>query len=197
MNTTVKMDEAETTINEKPGAYLATVRESKGYSPDYVARRLNLRVQLIELLEEDVYHKMPEPVFIKGYIRAYAKLLEISADPLLEAFNGFYTPQTKIQKTLWQKNRQTNKAEHAVRWLTIIFALSVITAVAVWWYNNKENEKLFPVEVSRREAATTTTAAVIGNRAETENRLTNDLLKLRSLLSSGKNQYSSIGNQGG
>lgn len=174
MNTTTITDELVDHKQHKPGAQLAAIRLQKGYTADYVAGKLHLRVRLIELLETDDYHNMPEPVFIKGYLRAYAKLLGVPAEPLLEIFNGLYTVDKKIEKALWQSRRETNHAEHAIRWLTGGFAIIVLAAVAMWWYTNKDNERLFPTSISRSDAEP--------SKSETEIRLT-DLSKMRSLLS--------------
>lgn len=181
MNTST-MDDLETIVQERPGAQLAKARKEKGYSKDYVAGKLYLRVQLIDSLEADDYYNMPEPVFVKGYLRAYAKLLELSPEPLLDSFNSLYVPQRKNEKALWQSKRESNKAEHVIRWLTALFVIGAITAVGIWWYNNKDNEKIFPRHMSRHEPAS--------NKAESKIRLT-DLSKMRSLLSS-TNQYSTV-----
>lgn len=175
MNTTVTVDDAEVSQQITPGAQLASVRISKGYSLEYVAGKLHLRVRVIELLEADDYLNMPEPVFIKGYLRAYAKLLDVSPQPLLDLFNRHYVSDRKLEKALWQSRRETNKAEHAVRWITSIFAIVVLIAVGIWWQANKGNEHLFSANVSRVDSER--------NQSETEIRLT-DLSKMRSLLSS-------------
>jgi cytoskeleton protein RodZ len=170
------MDEIVEEAQTRPGAKLAAARMQQGYSTEYVAGKLHLRVRIIELLEADEYHNMPEPVFIKGYIRAYAKLLGVAPQPLLDIFNSIYTTtERKSEKALWQSRRETNKAEHAIRWLTGFFAFIVIAAVAIWWYTNKDNESLFPSSISHSETSL--------SKSETEIRLT-DLSKMRSLLSS-------------
>lgn len=176
MSTTITTDEIIEDTQGKPGAQLAGERIQQGYSQEYVAGKLHLRVKLIELLEADDYYSMPEPVFIKGYLRAYAKLLNVPPQPLLDSFNSIYkTTERKTEKALWQSRRETNKAEHAIRWLTGFFAVIVLAAVAVWWYTNKDNESLFPSNISRAETSP--------SKTETEIRLT-DLSKMRSLLSS-------------
>jgi cytoskeleton protein RodZ len=192
MNTTVITDEIEDKVTQKPGALLSTVRKQKGLSTEYVAGKLHLRVRLIELLEADDYDNMPEPVFIKGYLRAYAKFVEIAPEPLLEAFNSLYISERKVDKALWQSRRETHKAEHAVRWITAFFAIGVIIAVAIWWHTNKDNERLLPANISHNETQNV--------KSENEIRLT-DLSKMRSLLSSTnqyttENQYSKIGEAG-
>jgi cytoskeleton protein RodZ len=175
MNTTVTMDEILEDSQGKPGAQLAAERMQQGYSTEYVAGKLHLRVRIIELLEDDDYNNLPEPVFIKGYIRAYAKLLNVAPDPFLDDFNIIYKPKAVPERALWQSRRETNKAEHAIRWLTGSFAVIVLAAVAMWWYTNKDNERLFPASVRQSEASP--------SKSETEIRLT-DLSKMRSLLSS-------------
>lgn len=173
MSTIFTTDESEINVREKPGAQLAAERIQKGYSVEYVANKLHLRMHLIELLEADNYQQMPEPVFIKGYLRAYAKLLDVAAQPLLDTFNRIYSNERKPEKALWQSRRETNKAEHVVRWLTGLFALAVLIAVTMWWQSNKENEHLFSANVHHVKLSK--------NQSETEIRLT-DLSKMRSLL---------------
>ena len=175
MNIQVSTVDVEEHTQEKPGAKLAIARMQRGYTADYVAEKLHLRVRVIELLEADDYQNMPEPVFIKGYLRAYAILLDIPHQPLLDTFNGQHTSDRKLEKALWQSRRETNKAEHAIRWLTGALAVVVMVAVAMWWNANKANEHMFPANVSREDPK--------HNQSETEIRLT-DLSKMRSLLSS-------------
>jgi cytoskeleton protein RodZ len=175
MTTTIATDLGKEYMHDKPGAQLAEIREQKGYSAEYVAGKLHLRVRIIELLEADDYQSMPEPVFIKGYLRAYAKLLDVLPDPFVENFNRNYSGERKIERALWQGRRQTHKAEHTVRWVTSFLAVAVLIAVMMWWNKNKEAEALFPVTVSQLE--------VTPNASETEIRLT-DLSKMRSVLSS-------------
>ena len=187
MNTTVIMDDTIGDIDDKPGARLAAVRILQGYTPEYVAGKLHLRVRIIELLEADDYKSLPELVFVRGYLRAYAKLLGVPVEPLLEVFNNNHKSEHKTEKALWQSRRETNRAEHAIRWLTGFFAIIVLVAVAMWWYTNKDNERLFPSNISRNN--------ISPNKSETEIRLT-DLSKMRSLLSS-RNQPDTTENTGG
>ncbi|MFZ4076498.1 MAG: helix-turn-helix domain-containing protein [Legionellaceae bacterium] len=175
MNTTLVMDSGDDHLQNKPGMQLAAIRLQKGYSTEYVAGKLHLRVRIIELLEADDYDHLPEAVFIRGYIRAYAKLLEISSEAMIEVYNQLHVNERPRERALWQSRRQTNKAEHAVRWVTVFFGLAVLIAVAMWWDKNKDNDALV--------AGAVTEAALAPDTVQTEIRLT-DLSKMRSLLSS-------------
>jgi cytoskeleton protein RodZ len=175
MNTATTIDSGSQYLDDKPGAQLALMRNKKGYTTDYVAGKLHLRVHLIELLEADDYSKMPEPVFIKGYLRAYAKLIEVSPDPFIETFNRCYREERKVERALWQSRKQSHKAENTIRWVTSLIAVVVLTAVVMWWNKNKDEQIKLPTTVSQTEVKI--------QAPDSEIRLT-DLSKMRSLLSS-------------
>lgn len=66
-----------------PGARLATAREAMGWTVKQVAAQLKLATRQIVALEADDYAALPEPAVVRGFIRAYAKLLKLDAVPLL------------------------------------------------------------------------------------------------------------------
>ena len=142
MNTITTTDEKNlTSKKENPGAQLGQVREKKGLTKEHVASKLHLRVKIIELLEKDDYEQMPEPVFIMGYIRAYAKLLAVSPEPYIEAFNNQYTTDNKPEKALWQSKRESNKSELVVRLITSLVVISALFALTFWWQKNKSEQR--------------------------------------------------------
>lgn len=122
-----------------PGMTLKEAREEKQYSMEYVAGRLHLRVRVIELLEGDHYEQLPEPVFVKGYIRAYAKLLDIDDAPLLEQYKEHSKNIQRPDKALWQSHREINKGLHLVRWFTLISLMVVMISVGMWWHKAKDS----------------------------------------------------------
>lgn len=134
MNTTPSMDEIKNNEMDNPGIQLSYIRQQKGYTVEYVASKLHLRARIIELIETGDFNLLPEPVFVKGYLRAYSKLLGVSPDPFLAVFNAQYTFEKKTERAaLWQSKRESHKAEHVVRWFTLLFALGVMVAVSIWW----------------------------------------------------------------
>jgi|SRR5215216_4835947 len=136
VGTTTTIDGSVLDVAESPGQQLAKLREKRGYTQEYVAGKLHLRVRVIELLETDNYELLPEPVFIKGYMRAYAKLLNIAPEPLLEFFNRLTIADRKVEKALWQGRRETKMKAKLVRWFSLIAVLLIIVAAAFWWQKN-------------------------------------------------------------
>jgi len=71
-----------------PGNQLRAERESLGVTVREVADTLNLSITVVQALEADDYERLPGTVFARGYIRAYARLLELDPAPLLERYPG-------------------------------------------------------------------------------------------------------------
>jgi cytoskeleton protein RodZ len=81
----------ETRVNEhasRPGSVLRMERESLGVTVREVADTLNLSMTVVQSLEDDDYRRLPGTVFVRGYIRAYARLLDLDPAPLLERLPG-------------------------------------------------------------------------------------------------------------
>lgn len=65
------------------GAQLAAFREQRGWTVEQVASQLNLAPRQIIALESDNYPALPGMPIVRGFIRAYAKLLKVDPAPLL------------------------------------------------------------------------------------------------------------------
>lgn len=72
--------------NASPGQLLKMAREIKRLSPVDVAQQLNLRVQWILDIENDDYRAAAALIYVKGYLRAYARLVGIPSEEVLKAF---------------------------------------------------------------------------------------------------------------
>jgi len=66
-----------------PGTALRAARERLGMSVADVAQHTRLASRQIEALEADDYDHLPELPFVRGFIRSYARLLQIAPEPLL------------------------------------------------------------------------------------------------------------------
>jgi len=69
------------------GKRLASARGALNLSREDVSKKLKLGLDIIIALEEEDYTKLTVPIFVNGYLRNYAGLLKIPADPLLAAYS--------------------------------------------------------------------------------------------------------------
>lgn len=84
---------AETVLARSlPGAVLAATREAAGLSIEQVASQLNLAPRQVVALEQDDFAALPGMVIVRGFLRAYAKLLKIDPVPLIASLGDLNPP---------------------------------------------------------------------------------------------------------
>ncbi len=74
------------------GAVLLAERRRQGLSLGDISRQLKLSVRQVEALERDDFSGFTGPVFVHGFIRNYAKLLNLVPDPLIRAADQILDP---------------------------------------------------------------------------------------------------------
>jgi cytoskeleton protein RodZ len=65
------------------GRKLAAARVARGLTVTEIALRLKFSPKQIETLEADRYEALAGPAFVRGMVRAYAKLVGVDPDPLI------------------------------------------------------------------------------------------------------------------
>jgi len=76
-----------------PGRLLAEARGRRNQTVAEVAQQLKLSATQIEALEADDYSRLPGPVFVRGFVRNYARLMELDSEPLVA---GLKLPQDNV-----------------------------------------------------------------------------------------------------
>ncbi len=68
------------------GAQLRSAREAQAYSVAEVAERLFLSSSQVNAIEQGNYQRLPAEVFVRGYLRSYAKLLKLDPVQILAQY---------------------------------------------------------------------------------------------------------------
>ncbi len=68
------------------GAYLRQCRESQGISLANAAKRTHVRESILTAIEAGNIERLPEPVYIQGFLRRFAEALDLEADKVVDAF---------------------------------------------------------------------------------------------------------------
>ncbi|MET3116246.1 cytoskeleton protein RodZ [Undibacterium sp. GrIS 1.8] len=74
----------ELSATRSAGALLAAAREQKDWTVQHIADQLKLSVRQIIAIESNHFNELPKMVIVRGFIRSYAKLLKIDAEPIIE-----------------------------------------------------------------------------------------------------------------
>ncbi len=70
------------------GALLRNERENRGLSHEQLSQVTRLRRHFLEALENEEWQNLPPSVFVKGFIRSYAKALGLDEDKLLDLYKN-------------------------------------------------------------------------------------------------------------
>ena len=80
-------ESTETTQAQKPGAILAARRVAAGISEEQIASRLKMTVRQVRFLEADDYEALHGMATARGFVRAYARILQVDPEPLVASFS--------------------------------------------------------------------------------------------------------------
>jgi len=68
------------------GRQLAAARAGRKLDIETVARELKLDAAIVRALENDDRQALPAPIFVQGYLRSYARLLDLPVQDLLQRY---------------------------------------------------------------------------------------------------------------
>ena len=112
------------------GERLRAAREAAGLSIDDVAARLHMPARVVQSLEAEDWARLGAPVFVRGQVRSYSRLLGLTTAPMMDALNvGQVEPTTLVSRTHIPKTQWW--AEQIGRRLVyIVLTLSLV--IPVW-----------------------------------------------------------------
>ncbi|MGX5913324.1 cytoskeleton protein RodZ [Aliidiomarina sp. Khilg15.8] len=125
-----------------PGAMLRQGRERMQLSQKDVAQRLRLRLAIIEDLEQDRLNKHVASTFTRGYLRAYARLVQVDEAELFKAYEQLDLEAQGVQP-MQSFSRRTSQQTHDNRLMAVTYIIGAViigSAVIFWWQNSAEEE---------------------------------------------------------
>lgn len=124
------------------GQLLREAREAQGLAVEAAAARLRLMHRQVEAMEADDFETLGRPVFARGFVRNYARLLGLDPESLLSRMEGPPTEPVTVRRAEPPLPRSWLSSP----WLILLlFGLLLAVAVPVglyWWLNSGEDELL-------------------------------------------------------
>lgn len=162
-----------------PGAMLRQAREASGQTQAAVAVALHLTVHYIKSLENDDYSKLPGMIFVKGYMRAYARYLKIDGDNLMACYDAHVGALPAMKNQTLGGNYTRKRNDQAIGWAVAAALVVLMGLGAGWWFFGGQE----PAPLATR--ATTSSAAEQANRSTASARQTTTTVSGASLYGTG------------
>ena len=127
------------------GRYLKRVRVEKGISLQRVARETRIGLNTLLLIENEDIDKLPAEVFVKGFLRAYAKAIGADGDEAVHRYLSDYQAHQAAVKR--EDDLFKSGARFWPRFLLAFSLLGCIIALTLYFFNGFR----FHATVARQE----------------------------------------------
>lgn len=128
--------------DDGPGSRLKSAREAAGLSLDQVAQQLKLAPRQVKALEDEDFAQLPGRTFARGFVRNYARLLNLDGDALLSMLpDAAHAPALEapaLQPTgamIAELPTTSAPKTNFTRWLIpLVLVGCIVGAAAYEWY---------------------------------------------------------------
>ena len=129
-----------------PGAQLAAQREAMGWTVEQIAEQLKLAPRQVRALESGDYAALPNLAVVRGFVRAYAKVVKLDAAPLVAMIEVEVptpapapVPRRDLSQASFTGSRFPSMGERSAKpapWLVGVAAAVVLAAAGGYAYQS-------------------------------------------------------------
>lgn len=140
------MEEKKSENIENVGQILKSARKKLGLSQIEIANKLCLKISTVKEIEKNIYSENICFIFIQGYIRSYANMVNLPQDEINKLIYMIKKTSNTPKLSSLKEEILSNKINNKYRpW--IFFSLGIVTIffilivfIGIWnWGNNIEN----------------------------------------------------------
>ncbi len=127
-----------------PGELLKEARKKTRRRYKRLSSELGIPERYLEALEENNFSIMAGPTYIKGYLRAYAKKLDLDPETVIAAFERYLKDQRRLKKKAVkkeQKKETKQKYSYVYAVIFLLIALIMLLIVFIPEGNNNSEKK--------------------------------------------------------
>ncbi|WP_193073661.1 helix-turn-helix domain-containing protein [Pseudomonas sp. FME51] len=120
-----------------PGQLLHDERVRVGFTAEEVATHLRLSRATLGFLEAGRFDRLPGDTFARGYVRAYARLLKLDPNRLVQDYDRYVGVEKRESQvhTIDKVVVAPKRGARAVMTLTTILVIAIMVSLGLWWWN--------------------------------------------------------------
>ena len=128
-----------------PGELLKEARKKKRRRYTKLSSELGIPEKHLEALEENNFSIMAGPAYVRGYLRAYAKKLDLDPELVITAFERYLKDKRKQEKRLLKKD---NKKDRKQKFLFLYASILLVIALLIIFVPERNSETSENKEIS-------------------------------------------------
>lgn len=121
------------------GKKLANLRIQKGLSTEEISRQIHVRIPVIEAIENDQPVNVPA-VFLKGYIKNYAALVELPATEYQAYLDSLEHQRPAQVMKNYSNKEQTKRHGKRLFFVSLLIILAIIGAISFFAWKDSKSE---------------------------------------------------------
>ena len=146
-----------------PGQMLADGRKVLGLSQLDVATKLNFRLTLVKDIESEKFDKNLPETFNRGYLRNFAKLVNISEKDVLASYEMLDIAEKQGAEMQSFSKITKRQAEHSrIMWVTYLVVALIIGSTVLWLFQDD------PSSLTTQQSTTETTETIVDDTGSGE-----------------------------
>jgi len=126
------------------GERLRAIRDEKNLSLDDVANATKINKNILVALENDQYELLPPKVFVKGFLRSYARYVGMEVDELWDLYEKACGSKTPAEIPKKSEIKQKKFRPGPFIFLLILFGLLLVGLLPYFYRLQGNNETLVP-----------------------------------------------------
>ena len=104
-----------------PGQILSDARKNMGLTQEDVATRLNFRTKLVDEIENEVFDTRVPETFNRGYLRNYAKLVNVSQEDVMASYEQLNVAKTQASELQsFSKGTEKLAESNRIMWVSYL-----------------------------------------------------------------------------
>lgn len=114
------------------GEILRKRREETGQDLRDISKILRIRYDYLKAIEDETFERLPEEVYVKGYIREYAELLHIEPETAVNSYVQQISPPQIEAKEIPEKETIPEKKKVKIGYVLIpLFLIIAVTSIVL------------------------------------------------------------------
>jgi cytoskeletal protein RodZ len=141
--------------------YLQNERQARGKSLEQISNDTRISMNMLRAIEEGNVERLPAPVLVKGFLRAYAKEIGLDPEAVIARYQDLVEEEDARQEALERFHLRMRPEHSRRRGIVLLSSLVLLTTLVflVLWFKRSPNQPLSPVpskQTSGSEAVQTT-----------------------------------------
>jgi|GEM_PF-706361 len=132
-----------------PGPRLKEQRENRGLTVGQAAQELRVLASILQALEENRFEVLEAPIFVRGHLRNYARLLELPETEILQEYDATLPEEVSFDPKVNHHRQEPVVGGGTPRWIfpvAWLVILAMLVMGGLWWYAGPHRDPVAGVD---------------------------------------------------